>query len=193
MYSLLRANISRKASFTGEQFDIIEKAVQEERTIKRKSRILTEGEVCNSIWFILKGSFRAYTIDNKGIEHVIAFAFEDNWINDLYSYTTGLPTILTIEAIEDSMMLQFSKEAFEKLYTQVPPLERTMRLQIQNAYVVLQRRLNATLSITAEERYAELIQSQPGISQRVPLIYIASFLGITPESLSRIRKQWSLR
>ncbi|RFM30356.1 Crp/Fnr family transcriptional regulator [Deminuibacter soli] len=193
MYALLRENLSRKANFTEEQFEQIEQAVQEEVRVKRKTKILSEGEPCNNIWFVLQGCFRTYTIDAKGLEHVIMFSFQDNWVNDLYSFTTGRPTLMNIEAIEDSVAIRFSKEGFEHLYAAVTPLERVMRLQIQNAYIALQRRHYATLSSSAEERYAELLQSQPGISQHVPLIYIASYLGITPESLSRIRKQLSLK
>lgn len=190
MYERLRHNISRKVTLTNSEFEAIE-SVARKVSLKKKTKLLTEGEICQYTVFVNKGCLRSYSVNNKGAEHIIQFAFEDNWISDLYSYVAESPSLLTIESIEDSELLLFYKGDLENLYNKVPMLERWMRLLLQNAYVALQRRLNASLSITAEERYAELFYSHPDIASRVPLIHIASYLGITPESLSRIRRQLS--
>lgn len=177
---------------TEPEFQEIE-SLAKQVTIKKKSRLLTEGEICNYAVFVNKGCLRSFSVNSKGVEHIVQLAFEDNWISDLYSYVSELPSILSIESIEDCELLLFYKKDMELLYEKIPAMERWMRLLLQNAYVAVQRRLNASLSITAEERYAELLHSHPDITNRVPLIHIASFLGITPESLSRIRRQLSVK
>ena len=187
MYPLLHANFISKAPLTADEFALIEAVVKPVK-LKKKTKLLTNGEVCRFSVFVNKGCLRSYSTDKKG-EHIVQFAFENNWIGDLYSYITETASHLTIEAIEDCELLYMYKKDMEQLYRQIPFMERIMRLQFQNAYVAVQRRLNATLSITAEERYIALLAAQPDITQRVPLLHIASYLGIAPESLSRIRKQ----
>ena len=191
MYPLLYANFISKAPLTADEFALIEAAVKPVK-VKKKTKLLTGGDVCRFSIFVNKGCLRSYSIDNKG-EHVVQFAFENNWIGDLYSYITETASHLTIETMEECELLYLYKKDMEQLYVQIPSMERIMRLQFQNAYVAVQRRLNATLRITAEERYTALLRSQPDIAQRIPLLHIASYLGIAPESLSRIRKQLSTR
>ncbi|BAV09766.1 cAMP-binding domain of CRP or a regulatory subunit of cAMP-dependent protein kinases [Filimonas lacunae] len=188
MYEQLRQNITRKVSLTNSEFEQIE-AVVKPLSIRKKSRVLTAGEICNYTIFVNKGCLRSFSVNSKGVESIVQFAFEDNWISDLYSYVSEAPSLLHIESVEDCDLLLLYKEDMENLFNKIPMLERWKRLLLQNAYVAVQRRLNSSLSVTAEERYAELLHSHPDIANRVPLIHIASYLGITPESLSRIRRQ----
>jgi CRP-like cAMP-binding protein len=187
MYEVFKGNIRSKINITNEELDKIISFIKP-LSIKRKQHIFRQGEIARYNIFVEKGALRSYSIDEKGVEQVIQFALEDHWIGDLYSLITNKPSELYVEAIEDSEVLLLPSEAMEILYREVPSLERMFRILMQNAYVATLKRLNSTLRISAEERYVELTKTYPDIAQRVPLAHIASYLGITPESLSRIRK-----
>jgi CRP-like cAMP-binding protein len=163
------------------------------KKLRKKQYLLQEGDVCKYVAFVEKGMLRSYTIDDKGGEHIIQFAFEGWWISDQYSFLTGEPSIYNIDALEDSELLLLTQSAEEQLLAKIPQLERFFRILLQNSLIAAQRRLVSSLSRTAEEKYTELIQSCPTIPQRVPQHMMASYLGITPETLSRIRKQMALR
>ncbi|WP_184549274.1 Crp/Fnr family transcriptional regulator [Mucilaginibacter sp. FT3.2] len=186
--SFLFDNFNKYARITESDFEQIEK-VMSKRFVKKRRTLLTAGDVSRYIYFIEKGALRSFTIDKEGTEHVIQLALEDHWIADLYSFVTQVPGNVNIEAIEDSEVLLLPHHELDLLYDQVPALERYFRHLFQRAYVGLQQRLNTTVSLNAEDRYRMLIHDFPQVAARVPLIYVASFLGITPESLSRIRKQ----
>jgi CRP-like cAMP-binding protein len=188
MHPLLAAHLRKKATFTEAELAAID-AVGKPFALKRKERLLEPGNICRFEAFITKGVLRSYTTDAKGSEHTNQLAFEDHWVGDLYSSATNTPSMLCIEAIEPSEGVLFNRADMEQLYQTIPAMNTVMRILLQNAYVALQRRHNATLSISAEERYLHLLNYQPNIIQRVPLVHIASYLGITPESLSRIRRQ----
>jgi CRP-like cAMP-binding protein len=188
MYQLLKENISRRVTLSNVEFEAAAKYFKPKQ-IKRKEYLLREGEVCTFSAFVNKGCLRAFSIDRKGIERVTQFSLEDHWAGDIYSLITHKPTELFIEALEDCDLLILETEAQEKMFDEVPKMERMFRLLIQNAYVAVQKRLNSALSSQAEERYLKLLDTYPDLLQRVPLIYIASYLGITPESLSRIRNR----
>jgi CRP-like cAMP-binding protein len=136
---------------------------------------------------------RSYTVDDKGTDHIIQFALEDWWIADIYSFLTSEPSLYNIDAMEDAELLLITKPAQDEMVLAVPKMERYLRLLMQSSLIALQRRLMGSLSFTAEDRYLQLIASCPGIVQRVPQHQVASYLGITPETLSRIRKQMTLR
>lgn len=161
----------------------------ESLSIKKKKDLLTPGEVCKNIYFITNGSFRSYFVDSKGVEHIYQLRLENSWISDLESFFSQRPSKYYIEALENSDLLYLSFERLEKLYEQVPSLERYFRILFQKAYINALKRLNSTMWEPAAERYNDLINEHKDIFQRVPLVYIASYLGITPESLSRIRKK----
>lgn len=187
MTSLLFNNFNKYSRITEEDFAQIEKVIVK-RFIRKKKDLLIQGEVSRHLYFVEKGCLRSYTIDKDGIEHVVQLVVEEHWVGDLYSLITQTPGTINIEAIEDSEVLVLLYQDFEKLCEEIPALEKFNRKLYQRAYVALQKRLNSTMTVTAEERYRDLIRLTPHIAQRVPLIYIASYLGITPESLSRIRK-----
>ena len=121
------------------------------------------------------------------------FAFEGWWISDQFSFFTGEPSIYNIDAFEDSELLLLTRQSEEELMARLPQFERYFRILLQNSLINLQRRMSASLSKSAEARYEDLIQSCPTIPQRVPQHMMASFLGITPETLSRIRKSMAGR
>lgn len=158
-------------------------------SLKKKEMLLERDEVCPYLFFIIRGCLRSYFVDDKGLEHIYQIRMDNNWISDLESFFSQHPSKYYIEALEDSEMLRISKERLELLYEQVPALERYFRILFQKAYVNALKRLNSTMWEPAIDRYNDMLKEHPDMFQRVPLIYIASYLGITPESLSRIRRQ----
>ncbi len=158
-------------------------------TFKKKKDLLVSGQVCDYLYFINKGCLRSFYIDSKGIEHIYQIRMDNSWISDLKSFFSQNPSKYNIEALEDSYLLRIPHERFEQLLIEIPRLERYFRILFQKAYINSLERLNATMWETAMDRYNEMLKENPEIFQRVPLVYIASYLGITPESLSRIRRQ----
>lgn len=158
-------------------------------SIKKKKDLLVPGEVCKYTYFIVQGCLRSYFVDDKGTEHIYQLRLDNNWISDLESFFSQRPSKYYIEALEDSQLLQISFDRLNKLYTEVPGLERYFRILFQKAYINALERLNATMWESAVDRYNDMLAEHKDIFQRVPLVYIASYLGIAPESLSRIRKK----
>ena len=157
--------------------------------VKRKKDLLVPEQVCKYIYFITQGCLRSYYVDDNGAEHIYQIRMDNNWISDLESFFSQRPSKYYIEALEDSQLLRISTERLEQLYDEVPRLERYFRILFQKAYINALERLNATMWESAVERYNDMLKEHPDMFQRVPLVYIASYLGITPESLSRIRKK----
>jgi CRP-like cAMP-binding protein len=147
------------------------------------------GEVCRYENFVVTGCMRAYSVDDKGHDHITMFGMEGWWISDMYSFLTGTPATLHIEALEDSEVLSIEKPELEKLYMEVPKFERFFRILLQNSFIANQQRILASISQTAQEQYLAFIKKYPSLEQRVPQHQIASYLGLTPETISRIRRQ----
>ena len=163
------------------------------RKIKRRQMILQEGFVCRHYTFVVDGCFRMYGVDNKGTEHNIQFAAETDWIADIGSFHSGKPSHLFIEAIEPSVIIQIEKEDLYFLYRSIPKLDRIFKVIIENKYVELQNRVLQNISSTAQERYLNFLEQYPTLSLRLPNTQIASYLGITPEFLSKIRKDLTVK
>ncbi len=157
--------------------------------LNRKQILLYAGDYSNHMRFIAEGCLRSYFMDKEAKEHIIQFGIEGWWVNDLYSYLTDTPAKQFIQAIEPSKVLQIHKQRLEKLYDQVPAIERFFRVKIQKAYVALQERTIDAMSKNAEDRYLDFRAKYRDIEQRVPQYMIASYLGITPEFLSALRKK----
>lgn len=189
MYDLLLKNVSRFIELTEGEKDFFTSLLKAKK-LRKKNYLLQEGEVGRFQYFINKGCLRTYTIDEKGQEYIIQFAIEDWWTGDMYSFLTQTPAKLNIEAIEDSELLCIDNPSLEILYRKVPKFERFFRLLLQNAFIANQSRIIESMSLTADERYCKFIERYPAMDQRLPLKHIASYLGITPESLSRIRSQY---
>lgn len=158
------------------------------KALKKKEFLLQPGEVSVHTRFVAQGCLRCYYIDDEGQERVLQFGIENGWINDLYSYITQTPAKFFLQAIEPSTVLQIHKDQLEQLFNEVPALERFIRLKVQKAYAILQERTINLMSCTAEERYTDFLTKYPNIEQRIPQYMIASYLRITPEFLSSIRK-----
>jgi CRP-like cAMP-binding protein len=187
MYDRIRANISRRITLTDAEFDHFTTFLHP-KTYKKKEFLLQAGEVARHLAFVNEGGFRTYSIDKTGEEHILQFSLEDWWVGDSYSALTQKPSTLFIEALEDTHAYLIENQNIERLYAEIPKFERFFRILAQNRFIALQDRINGELSDSAEERYLDLLSRYPTLPQRVPQQYIASFLGIQPPSLSRIRK-----
>lgn len=150
--------------------------------------MLHEGEVCNFEAFVVKGCLRRYYIDENGHEVILQFAVEDSWISDIsFSIYENQPSRVFIETIEDCELCIFTPEAKEALFLRAPRFERAFRILMQRNLAVTQDRLFCTITRNGVEKYQDFLLKYPTIPQRVPQHYIASYLGITPEFLSKVR------
>jgi CRP-like cAMP-binding protein len=157
--------------------------------VSKKEHLFEQGAPCVVECFVVSGTLRVYYTDQKGLEHVLNFAFSDWWVGDMASFLSGEPSTLSVQALEDTIVLSIDPESKEELLNAVPKLERFFRIIIQKHLSAFQKRFLLTISASAAERYEELIRRSPGIEQLVPQHQIASYLGILPESLSRMKKQ----
>lgn len=158
-------------------------------TFKKGAVVLRNNEDVMYQYYVLSGCLRAFFIDNKGKEHTVQFAVNDWWISDYIGYFSETKSVLTIACIEDAILLRVSKKNIEQTYDQIPKIERFFRKKMERSFVSFQKRIIANLSQSAKERYQNFIKTYPNIEQHVKNYHIASFLGITTESLSRIRKE----
>ena len=155
----------------------------------KKHQLIQHQQYVKHQYFVLKGCLRTFLIDPAGKEHTMQFAIVNWWVSDYLSYYKEIPSIYTVECLEDCEMLKVSKTQLTTLFETTPRLETYFRKQLENAFTAFQKRILGSLTMTAEERYAAFVDTYPNIEQRVKNYQIASYLGITAESLSRIRKQ----
>lgn len=158
------------------------------KEIPKKTSVLKSGQACKYISYVHSGALRAYYADAQGKESTIMFAVADWWITDMYCFLNSCPAMMDIETIEDSCIFQLSRNQLEKLYSKVPMFERFFRILMQNAYTREQLRIIESLSLPALDRYNNFLLKYPHIAQQVTQKQIASYLGITPEFLSTLRK-----
>ncbi len=187
MPQALRNHIKNYIPLSSIEFEAIYQAMNRE-FFKKRETIVRAGEPCEHFYFVLSGSLRTFTTDERGHEHIFHLAFEDWWASDLFSFITGDMAFFSIEALEDTEVLSIHRDAYEVLLSSYPKFERFFRLLMQNAYVASQRRTMDIMSLSAEKRYLQLTQKHPQMEMRVAQHHIASFLGITPEALSRIKR-----
>ncbi len=188
MYDLLFENIAVHVSLTEAEKEIC-KTLFIPKKLRKRQFLLQEGDVCRYTAFVEKGLLRTFTADEKGNEPILQFSMEGWWIADLYSFLTQEPSPYNVEALENCELLLITEPAWQELLKKVPTLERFFRILVQNNLIATQRRLMGSLSETAEEKYLNLIETSPSCMQRVPQHMIAAYLGITRETLSRIRSQ----
>ncbi len=190
MFSRINDYVNRCVTLSAEELDYFN-SVLEYKTVTKKTILLHEGDICNFEAFINKGCIRTYYIDEKGIEVTLQFAIEDWWVSDIASFHDHKPSNMFIETLEDGELLILSPSTKENLLTRVPKLERMFRLMVQRNLSVLQNRLFKTIATSAEDKYLDFIQRYPTIPQRVAQHYIASYLGISAEFLSKTRTRLS--
>ncbi len=192
MHEYLLQKIRESISITDDEFEFV-KTLFLPKKVRKKHFILQEGDVCKFNIFVEKGILRTFKTDEKGNDHTLQFAFEGWWAADLYSFFTNEPSNFYIEALENCELLMISKPSWEELLEKIPAFERYFRILLQNNLISTQRRLLGSLSESAEDKYLNLITTFPDLLQRVPQTIIASYLGITPETLSRIRSHLATR
>ena len=190
MHDLLLKYISERTAMTisGEDADRI-RAAFTPKQLRRKQYLLQEGDVSKHLSFIVKGAMRQYTVDDKGVEHIVRFGIEEWWMADRESFEMGVPSKYNIDAWEPTELLQVSRQGYLELFDTVPAIKEMTRELDRRGSIAAQERIHAAISLTAEERYLHLMQNNPVFLQRFPQSMIASYLGISPETLSRIRKQ----
>jgi CRP-like cAMP-binding protein len=179
-YSALQLTNEEKALIT---------ATFQPKKLRKKQYFLQEGDVCKYAGFIVKGAMRQYSVDEKGIEHIVQLLIENYWANDRESSTMLTASKYNIEACEDTELLMLTRAEMLDLIEKIPAMAKMVFLMDERNSIANQRRLNSTISNTAEKRYEEFASNHPQFIQRFPQHTIASFLGITKETLSRIRKQ----
>src|SRR5215213_367145 len=186
MLELILQNVSKHISLTDEEKEYFTSILQSKK-LRKHQYLVQAGEQCRYECFVNKGCLRQYHVDDTGQEHIFSFSIEDWWVSDMYSLITGEPSLTNIDALEECELILIERKAYEELMIQVPKFERFFRIILQRAFVSHQRRIIENISLPADERYCRFVERYPFFEQRLPQKQIASYLGITPESLSRIR------
>jgi CRP-like cAMP-binding protein len=187
MFEVFFSHILEKVSLSDKEKELL-KTYFTYKKLRKKQFLLEEGEICTYLSFVERGLLKSYNVDKKGVEHVNLFAWEGWWTSDLASFFKEEKAIFTIDAIEESEILMITLADFEKMTLEIPVMDRYFRMLFQNSLFTKERRLLGSVTYSAEEKYLQLAESNPKLLQRVPQNLIASYLGITPETLSRIKK-----
>jgi CRP-like cAMP-binding protein len=161
----------------------------ETHQFKKKEYLIQEGGVCKHLYFVEKGCLRMYFINKKGVEQITQFALDGWWICDYQSFINQLPSEYYIQTIEESTIISIENKYLDKLLIEIPHLERYFRMILQKAVAAAQNRSKLLYEMSKEEFYFHFSTSFPEFMQRVPLYMIASYLGLTPEYLSELRKK----
>lgn len=184
----LKSYFSKHLPLDEREVDIL-KTVFKEKKVRRRHFLLQEGDVCQFNSFVVEGCLRMYMVDDQGKEHNLQFAIENWWILDMESFYLGKPSRLNIEAIEHCIVYQINKEDQFKLFLEYPKFNHIFRVLCENALISTQKRILQNISSTAEERYVDFLDRYPQLFNRISNVQIASFIGVTPEFLSAIRKR----
>ncbi len=187
-YTTILNNINRYVSLSAEEENRLKSIIKTSK-VKKKQFIIQPGFVCQSRTYIVEGAFRVFYLDDEGKEHTVSIGIEDWFVTDFYSYINQVPALNFAEALEDSTIFQMRYEDIEPLCKEIHSLSEYFRLTTEKAFAFSRRRVISNISKTAEERYDEYIAKYPHIVNRVPQYVLASYLGMTPEFLSKIRKQ----
>ena len=164
-------------------------SISTEKTVSKGEILIREGQTVNKTFFVTQGSLRSFCVDKEGKEHTLQFAFRDWWISDFIAIYGNEPASLTVECISDSSVIEFNAQKLNEIYLQFPEFEPFQRKNLERHVVSLHKRILNQLQLTALERYNLFLEQYPNIEQHVPNYHIASYLGITQQSLSRIRVQ----
>lgn len=186
--SLILKNIQKHIILDQEEKDYFISVVAL-KNIKKKEIILTQGQTCKKIYFVESGSLRAFNINEDGKEATIMFAIQDWWITDMNSFINQKPASVSIESIHNCQLIELEFQNLEELYRRIPKFERLFRILFQNAYIREQLRVLDNISLSTEQRYIRFIEKYPEIIKLITQKQIASYLGITPEFLSTVKKK----
>jgi len=188
MFETLFDHIERKVLLTQQEKVLMESFFLSKK-LHRKEVLLLQSEHCKHLAFVVKGLLKTYNLDDKGNEHINLFAWEGWWASDMLSFFTGKPANFNIDAIEDTDILMISLANYNSLLEKIPAMERYFRILYQNSLLTKDIRLMSASTHTAEEKYLALAHSHPDLIQRVPQNLIASYLGLAPETISRIKRK----
>jgi CRP-like cAMP-binding protein len=187
MVDSLLKNIAKHITLTKEETALFSSLLID-KNLGKKTLILEANQDCRYLSYVKSGALRSYYVDQYGKESTVMFAIADWWITDMYCYLNRKPAMMHIETIEESTIIQISRSNFDQLLETIPKFEKFFRILMQNAYTREQLRIMENLSLTAEERYHNFVIKYPQIVKQVTQKQIASYLGITPEFLSAIKK-----
>lgn len=162
-------------------------SIAEEKSFSKGEVLIQEGQTVNKTFFVIHGSLRSFCVDKEGKEHTLQFAIQDWWISDFIAMYNHEPASLTVECITDATVIEFNTQKLTQIYLQFPEFELFQRKTLERHVVSLHKRILNQLQLTALERYNVFIEHYPNIEQHVPNYHIASYLGITQQSLSRVR------
>ena len=185
--NLFYEHINARVDITKKEFEIIFQHF-EEISFSKNDLIIKPDQQVDYKFYVLDGCLRSYFIDVSGIEHTVQFAIEDWWIGDYPAYFTGKKSTLNVECLEDCTLLKVTKEKWEKLYKEIPKLETYARIQLERGLASTHQKNIDEHTMSTQEKYEQFVSSFPELEQRIKNYHIASYLGITPERLSRIRK-----
>jgi CRP-like cAMP-binding protein len=191
-FGVLRTYLAARAAFTEEDFGLIRAAVSFKR-LSAGELLQRAGDVARHLTFVATGCLRSYVIDAKGKEHIVQFAPESWWVADATSLETGAPSAYFVDAIEESEVLSIDAPSHQRLVDTIAAFSKAFRTGLHRHVAAKNQRLESTLSAPAEERYLEFLKTYPSIAGRVPQSMLASYLGITPETVSRIRRNLAHR
>jgi CRP-like cAMP-binding protein len=191
MFPEFEIYIKEQASLSGDDIELM-RAKAIEKTLRRKDILVHQGDVCRYKIFVTKGLLRAYTAHEDGSEHIMHFSPENSWFTDPESFANATPSNYTIEALEHSEVILWTKNDLRYLVGNIPGLKAYFDKLIYKAGTILRHRLHSAISSTAEEKYEEFIKNHADIHARVPLHMVASYLGVTRETLSRIRRSHAI-
>lgn len=186
MQSILLEHIKKFITLEPSEIDILESCLSSSK-IKKKEHVLQEGQVCNTMYFIVKGCMRQYIINSKGSEQTLQFGIENWWITDYLSYHNHIPSHFYIQAVENTEVIALEKPILESLLIQIPKLERYFRIVSQKSFGAAQMRIKFLFTMSAEERYHHFNGLNPEFVQRVPQYMLASYLDFSAEFMSKIR------
>jgi len=189
-FDVLRAYLEARASFTDDEIAFI-RARFLPSTLRAGEFLQRAGEVSRYAAFVASGCLRNYVIDGEGKEHIVQFAPETWWLADVISLSTGAPSQYFIDAIEDSELLLIDPPSQQQVVDQVPGYAAALRTGLHKHAAAKDQRIVTSLTASAEERYLEFMDRYPSIAQRVPQRMVASYLGVSPETISRVRKNLS--
>lgn len=188
MYEQINHNVSQCLAFSPEELEIFN-ALLKPKNAPKKTFLLKQGEICEFEAYIVKGCIKTYYIDSNGFEVILTFGIEDWWVSDITSFHEHKPSRMFIETLEDCQLLMLNPQSKEELLRKVPGFERVFRLMVQKHLNSYQERLFGSFAQSAQERYMAFLKKYPTLSQRISQHLIASYLGISPEFLSKIRSK----